>query len=147
MELTENFTLEEFEASETAQKLGIDNSVPDFETIVNIRALCESVLQPLRDAVGLPLTISSGYRCKELNEAVGGVETSQHRGIGAAAADITSKLSPIKLARIAYNTKEIFSEIDQMIIYLSFVHFSHRNDGSEQRNQVLYHSSYKGKKL
>lgn len=147
MTLTENFALEEFEQSETASRLGIDNSIHDYEVLMNIKALCEAVLQPLRNAMKMPLTISSGYRCDELNEAVGGVETSQHRGIGAAAADVKCRVSSMKLAQTAHNNAEIWEQIDQMIIYPSFVHFSHRNDGSEQRNQVLYHSSYTGKKI
>lgn len=147
MTLTKNFTREEFEQSETASKLGIDNTIHDYDILENIRQLCEKVLQPLRDAMDIPLVISSGYRCNALNEAVGGVETSQHRGIGAAAADVTCKVSSMKLAQTAHNNAEIWKEIDQMIIYPSFVHFSHRNDGEEQRHQVLYHSSYMGEKL
>ena len=77
MQLTKNFKLEEFAKSETAQRRGINNSIP-AELIPNIKALCENVLQPLRDAVGVPVKISSGYRCPALNKAVGGSSTSQH---------------------------------------------------------------------
>ena len=77
MQLTKNFKLVEFEKSDTAQRKGIDNSIP-ADLIPNLKALCENVLQPLRDAVGVPVKISSGYRCPALNKAVGGSASSQH---------------------------------------------------------------------
>ena len=90
MNITKNFKLEEFAKSETAQKRGIDNSIP-AELIPNIKALCDNVLQPLRDAVGVPVKISSGYRCPALNKAVGGSATSQHMKGEAADIIIPSK--------------------------------------------------------
>lgn len=78
MKLSKNFTLEEFISSSTAERMGIDNVPKDEEVIKNLRNLCLETLQPLRDHVGAPVHINSGYRCKELNEAVGGVKNSQH---------------------------------------------------------------------
>ena len=46
--------------------------------IENLKALCMEVLQPLRDYLEKPVVISSGYRCSEVNKAVGGVSGSQH---------------------------------------------------------------------
>lgn len=73
-----NFTLGEFIASTTALKKGIDNS-PSFEVVEHLNELVGTILQPLREAYGKPLTISSGYRCTELNKAVGGVQNSAHQ--------------------------------------------------------------------
>ena len=78
MKLSKYFTLEEFIRSNTAERMGIDNVPKDEEVIKNLRNLCLEVLQPLRDYVGAPVHINSGYRCKELNVAVGGVKNSQH---------------------------------------------------------------------
>ena len=78
MKLSKNFTLEEFIRSNTADRMGIDNVPKDEEVIKNLRNLCLEILQPLRDYVGAPVHINSGYRCKELNVAVGGVKNSQH---------------------------------------------------------------------
>lgn len=73
------FTLIEFERSATAKRLGIDNSVPN-EIIKNrIVQFVNDVLDPLREKMELPVLISSGYRCEELNNAVGGVKSSLHR--------------------------------------------------------------------
>ena len=77
MELSKNFTLEEFERSDTAKRLGIDNHVPQF-AVERLRILCEKVLQPVRDHFGVPVIITSGYRCPDLNDAVKGATSSQH---------------------------------------------------------------------
>ena len=77
MKLSKHFTLEEFERSGTAARLHIDNRVP-AELVPNIKYLCEEVLEPLREHFGEPIYVSSGYRCPELNKAVGGVRNSQH---------------------------------------------------------------------
>ena len=78
MKLSKYFTLEEFIRSNTADRMGIDNVPKDEKVIENLRHLCFEILQPLRDYVGAPVHINSGYRCKELNVAVGGVKNSQH---------------------------------------------------------------------
>ena len=78
MKLTRNFTLEELCRSTTAERMGIRNIPTDEGGVENLRNLCLEVLQPLRDYVGAPVHINSGYRCKALNLAVGGVKNSQH---------------------------------------------------------------------
>lgn len=75
--LSRNFTLSEFTHSATAMERGICNE-PPIEAISNLQNLCQEVLQPLREHYGKAIHISSGYRCKELNSLVGGVENSQH---------------------------------------------------------------------
>lgn len=77
MKLSQHFNLKEFTRSDTAKSKGIDNS-PSTEVIVRLTALCHNVLEPLRRWAKEPVTISSGYRSKALNRAVGGVANSQH---------------------------------------------------------------------
>jgi zinc D-Ala-D-Ala carboxypeptidase len=74
--LTEHFTLEEFTRSTTANKLKIDNSVPD-ELMQNVQ-FTATQLELVRKALGTPIIITSGYRCQALNSRVGGVSTSAH---------------------------------------------------------------------
>ena len=62
----------------TAKRLGIDNTPDDEWVIENLRAIAEHVFQPLRDAFGCPIYVSSGYRGPELNRAIGGSTRSQH---------------------------------------------------------------------
>ena len=77
IQLTPHFKLSEFTKSSTATVRHIDNT-PNEEQIANLRYLCEQILEPLRQHFNTPVLISSGYRCPELNKAVGGSKTSNH---------------------------------------------------------------------
>lgn len=77
MNLTANFTLKELTKSDTATRLGLDNT-PDEATIENIKLLCQEVLQPIRDHFGKSVTVNSCFRSPESNAAVGGSKTSDH---------------------------------------------------------------------
>lgn len=138
--ISKDFSYREFERSEVADAKHICNVITSFEVRDSILALVENVLQPLRDAWGKPLKVNSGYRCKALNAAVGGVPTSQH--VKGEAADIAAG-DPVKLARLAVKLGLPF---DQMILYPTFVHFSHRLNG-EQRGQICYNWRYQGEKV
>lgn len=85
--ISKHFSLDEFTISQEAVRLGIDNTPPQ-RIILNIRELCESMLDPLRDALNAPLIISSGYRCPELNRRINGAPGSAH--MHGLAADIVS---------------------------------------------------------
>lgn len=108
---SKNFTLSEFLRSGTADRLHIDNAskaTPEIKT--SIANLVTNVLQPARDIVGFPMTITSGFRCEALNKAVGGSKTSQHpKG---EAADIQcftkGKLDIPKMRKLF----EVLSELD-----------------------------------
>ena len=77
MNLSKSFTLNELTKSQEATRLGIDNT-PNEENILNLKLLCENVLQPIRDFYGMPLSVSSGYRSAALCEAIGSSSKSQH---------------------------------------------------------------------
>ena len=81
------FKMKEFSHSDTAVSLGIDNTIPK-ECVANLEHLVHCVLDPLREHWGLPIRVTSGYRCPELNDEVGGVEESWH--MDGCAADITA---------------------------------------------------------
>jgi hypothetical protein len=80
-QLSKNFTLWELVRSQKAVELGVTEEQynPDKKTLDNLKYLCETVLQPLRDRLGVPLVISSGYRCEDVNTDVKGAPFSQHR--------------------------------------------------------------------
>lgn len=134
--ISEHFTWSEMERSDTARRLGIDNTVPEGPARQAIVFLVTRVLQPLRKAWGRPLTVNSGYRSPGLNAAVGGVPGSQH--VRGEAADIAAP-DPLLLAQTAVRSRIPF---DQMILYSTFVHISHRPHGP-QRGQILYDISYR----
>jgi len=77
MNLSKSFTLNELTKSQEATRLEIDNT-PNEEHILNLKLLCENVLQPIRDFYGMPLSVSSGYRSAALCEAIGSSSKSQH---------------------------------------------------------------------
>jgi hypothetical protein len=100
MKLSQNFSLNELTKSQTATRLGIDNT-PSPEVIENLKALAVNVLQPIRDKFGV-VTVSSGYRSESVNRAVGGAVVSDHsQGY---AADIECKVPNLELAQWISNS-------------------------------------------
>ena len=134
MKLSENFTLEELIRSNTAERMGIDNVPKDEKVVENLRSLCLEVLQPLRDYVGAPVHIKSGYRCPELNMAVGGVKNSQHcRGEAADIRIVSPKQGREWAAWIEDNCR-----FDQMLLERNkngavWLHVSCNRDTSKNR--------------
>ena len=77
MKLTENFSLNELTKSQTAERKGINNT-PSTEHQENLKRLCETILQPIRDHFDCVVSVSSGYRSPELCVAIGSSTKSQH---------------------------------------------------------------------
>ena len=137
MQITEHFTVEEFERSSTADRLGIANRVP-AALLPNLRTLCEVVLEPLRAYAGKPIVISSGYRCPALNRAVGGASQSQH--LRGEAADL--HLPSIAEGRAWFRWLMDNTTFDQLIWEhdgrgTHWIHVSCKADPRQNRNQVL----------
>ena len=76
MNLSRNFTLSELIKSDTAIRKGINNN-PNAEQIEKLKALCENILQPVRDHFGR-VKVTSGFRSSELCVAIGSSVNSQH---------------------------------------------------------------------
>lgn len=138
MKLTENFTLEEFIASDTAKERRIDNKPANSTVVLNLQRLA-NYLQRVRNCYARPIRISSGYRCKALNDAVGGAKSSQHL-TGEAADLITGSKSENK--RLFDIIRKI-GGFDQLIDEKDYawVHVSYR--AGRLRGEVL---RYKGGK-
>ena len=77
MQLSKNFNLLELTKSQTAERKGIDNT-PSPAHQRNLKSLCTSILQPVRDHFSRVVSVSSGYRSEELCVAIGSKTTSQH---------------------------------------------------------------------
>lgn len=77
MKISEHLDLSEVTRSETAKRKGISNE-PTAEHLENFKKLAENIFEPIRNHFNVPIHISSGYRSKELNTAIGGSLTSQH---------------------------------------------------------------------
>ena len=77
MQLSDHFSLRELTKSQTAERLGIANE-PDDEAVENRIILCDMILEPVRNHYDTPFVPNSGFRCLELNRAIGSSDTSQH---------------------------------------------------------------------
>ena len=141
MRLTRNFTYEELCNSNVAERRGINNRPRTKEeekrVIENLKALCMEVLQPLRDFLGKPVVISSGYRCAELNKAVGGVRNSQHMKGEAADIHVENTEHLLKIMHFIMNE----TDFDQVIwernrAGTQWVHVSYKREGVN-RHQVM----------
>jgi zinc D-Ala-D-Ala carboxypeptidase len=84
IQLSKSFWLREFLWSDSAARMGRE-IVPTESDINNLRRLCEELLQPIRDALGKPMAITSGLRPPWLNTLIGGAANSEH--VDARAAD------------------------------------------------------------
>ena len=141
MRLSDHFTLAEMCKSQVAERRGIDQT-PNEEIIKNLRALCEAVLEPVRDNYKIPIIPSSGYRSPELNRAIGGSQNPQSQHcIGAAVDFEVASISNVDVARwiseqCAFD-KLILECFDPKVgansgwVHCSFVEWQH------QRGQVL----------
>lgn len=130
-----HFTIAELCKSETADHLGIDNRCKK-EHVVNMTALVENVLDPLRETYGKPIRVNSGFRCPALNKFVKGSATSDH--MNGRAADITGG-SPKENKRLFYLIQELGLPFDQLIDekYFSWVHVSYRKEGNRGEVKAL----------
>lgn len=97
MNLSPHFTLDELTVSQTAARLGLSNA-PPAAVVAELRRLAEAILQPLRNHLGRPIVVSSGYRSPAVNAAVGGALASAH--MSGRAADITVPgLTPLEVCQ------------------------------------------------
>ena len=141
MKLSENFSLQELTKSQTAERKGIDNT-PSPTHQANLKSLCASILQPVRDHFGRVVTISSGYRSPELCVAIGSKTTSQHAKGEAADFEI-----------FGVSNKELADYINEHLDYdqliLEYWKESDPNSGSghcsysEGNNRKQYLNAYK----
>lgn len=129
------FTLEELTKSSAAKRAGIKN-IPNEKELQNLNKLIDNILDPLREAYGKPIVVTSGFRCEELNDLVNGVRGSQHRT--GQAADIRSKFDTRKENKKLFDLiialelpfDQLIDEYDYNWIHVSF---SDRN-----RRQILH---------
>lgn len=143
MQLSKNFSLAEMVASDTAKRMNIDNT-PNEEVLGNLTKLAEEVLQPIRDAWGAPVVVSSAYRCPKLNKAVGGVTNSDHKfGCAADIHTLSDKVVDNKklfdlIVKMAGDDKISCRQIIDEYGY-NWIHVSINNKyNSKKKNQIVH---------
>ena len=138
MQISKHLSLAEVSRSETAKRKGINNT-PSGEHLENFKKLAENIFEPIREHFGVPIHISSGYRSKELNAAVGGSASSQH--CQGEAIDIDMDGTTITNAEIFNFIKDNLN-FDQLLWEFGndsnpdWVHVSYESTG-KQRKQIL----------
>ena len=95
----------------------------------NVKALVSEVLDPVREKLGMPIVVNSGYRCEMHNKDVGGVKNSQH--LKGEAADLTCSDLPRLKQLIIENGK-----FDQLITYPTFLHVSYKRTGGNRHQRL-----------
>jgi len=136
MKLSEHLDLSEVTRSDMAKRRGISN-MPTPEHIENFKILAENIFEPIRKHFGVPIFVSSGYRSKELNTAIGGSLASQHLLGQALDLDmdgtkngVTNKMV-FDYIKANLNFDQLINEFDY-----SWVHVSY-NPSGKQRKQIL----------
>jgi len=140
MQISKHLSLAEVSRSETAKRKGINNT-PSGEHLENFKKLAENIFEPIREHFAVPIHISSGYRSKELNTAIGGSLTSQHCQGEAIDIDMDGSPSGVSNADVFKYIKEKLN-FDQLIWEFGtdknpdWVHVSYESTG-KQRKQIL----------
>lgn len=129
------FTLKELTNSTTAIRKHIKN-IPDKNQEQNLIDLIDNILDPLREAYGKPIIVSSGFRSKELNAAIGGVNNSQH--MQGYAADIrTVEDTPQENKKLFDIVQELKLPYDQLIDEYNY-NWIHVSYSPKNRKQILH---------
>lgn len=136
--LSPHFSLAEMSMSATAARKGLDNT-PPTDKIGNLTRLCKELLEPIREIVAKPITVTSGYRSAAVNAAVGGAIQSAHLSGFAADINCFSYGSSRQFATLL--VKELQArgiKFDQLILeFNEWVHIGLIGPGGKQRGQVL----------
>ena len=136
-----NFSPEEFFASETACERNIKNMTDDQDILINLN-FTASKMQEIRNLLGYSIRINSGYRCLELNRAVGSKDTSQH--IKGQACDFVCPDYGTPEQIIHYLKKNNI-EVDQCLCEGNWIHVSIKKEGN--RNEFAYYLLENGKRI
>lgn len=129
------FTIQELTKSATASRKGINNT-PDVSVKRNLNLLVDNILDPLREAYGAPIIVTSGYRCGRLNKAVGGAAKSQHM-YGQAADIRTVSDKPSDNKKLFDLIRELKLPYDQLIDEYGY-NWVHVSYSSRHRRQILH---------
>lgn len=141
MHLSPNFQLGEFEASESAARLNIDNRVPK-NLVPNLERLCREILEPVRKHFG-PVRVTSGYRCIPLNRALKSKDTSHHVLGRAADIVIVNGSRPLTVCDWIHNAGLPFDQcINECLGGQSWCHVSVCEEGKEPKRQLLTIDKY-----
>lgn len=137
IKISQHLFRHEVEHSRTAAIHGIDNSMGSIE-LQKMILLANFLFEPVREILGVPIVVSSGYRCPMLNELIGGARHSQH--MKAEALDLTC---PSKGNKALFDAILEYGDFDQMIWEFgdenqpAWVHVSYKNQHDNRRKVLV----------
>lgn len=126
-----HFKMSEFERSNVAKQLKVDNSVP-VAYQENVKKLVSEILDPVREHFTATCYITSGYRCPKVNKAVKGSVNSQHM-YGEAADIMLFDIKPYEVFVWIYEN----CNFDQLILYPTFVHVSYTSKRDNRHEAMI----------
>lgn len=151
-QLSTHFYLSELTQSRTAARRGIDNT-PSEKIRNQLKEATQQLFQPMRDLLGKPVLVSSGYRCPALNRAIGGAKNSTH--MHGYAIDFTCPAfgTPRQIVEFLHTAlAKQGIKFDQIILEFpdtasSWVHIGYKSADGRQRGQILTAKRIKGKTM
>jgi len=147
MKLSENLSIAEATYSATALRKGIVNK-PTVTHLISLKAVANNIFQPCRNHFGKPLRVTSGYRSKELNKAIGGSNNSQHSKGEALDMQSTSGYTNRELFMFIKDHltfDQLIGEFPDNVGEFAWVHCSYKEEGNRGEVLIAYKEDGKTK--
>jgi len=147
MKLSDNLSLAEAIYSATALRKGIVNK-PTVTHLISLKAVANNIFQPCRNHFGKPLRVTSGYRSKELNKAIGGANNSQHSKGEALDMQSTSGYTNRELFMFIKDHltfDQLIGEFPDNVGEFAWVHCSYKEEGNRGEVLIAYKEDGKTK--
>ena len=147
MKLSENLSIAEATYSATALRKGIVNE-PTVTHLISLKAVANNIFQPCRNHFGKPLRVTSGYRSKELNKAIGGANNSQHSKGEALDMQSTSGYTNRELFMFIKDHltfDQLIGEFPDNVGEFAWVHCSYKEEGNRGEVLIAYKEDGKTK--
>jgi len=147
MKLSENLSIAEATYSATALRKGIVNK-PTVTHLISLKAVANNIFQPCRNHFGKPLRVTSGYRSKELNKAIGGSNNSQHskgEALDMQSTDGYTNRELFMFIKDHLTFDQLIGEFPDNVGEFAWVHCSYKEEGNRGEVLIAYKEDKKTK--
>lgn len=147
MKLSENLSIAEATYSATALRKGIVNK-PTVTHLISLKAVANNIFQPCRNHFGKPLRVTSGYRSKELNKAIGGSNNSQHskgEALDMQSTDGYTNRELFMYIKDHLTFDQLIGEFPDNVGEFAWVHCSYKEDSNRGEVLIAYKEDGKTK--
>lgn len=147
MKLSENLSIAEATYSATALRKGIVNK-PTVTHLISLKAVANNIFQPCRNHFGKPLRVTSGYRSKALNKAIGGSNNSQHskgEALDMQSTDGYTNRELFMFIKDHLTFDQLIGEFPDNVGEFAWVHCSYKEEGNRGEVLIAYKEDGKTK--